>query len=215
MVSRQTVGGHMKLNEALAKIKKGKERKFEQSVDLIINLKGVNSKKDNVNVVVKIPNKIKDKKVCGFLTEKSNLVDSITELDFPKYGKDKKLLAGLVKKYDYFIAVGKLMPKVATVFGKVLGPVGKMPSPQLGILMQENEKSIQEQLDKIAESLKIRMKEASIKVIIGKEKMDDEKIIENITAVYNSIENALPKKKENVKNVMIKLTMSKPEKVEI
>jgi ribosomal protein L1 len=32
---------------------------------------------------------------------------------------------------------------------------------------------------------------------------------------YNGIVNALPTKKENVKNVMIKLTMSKPVKVEV
>lgn len=204
----------MELKKAIEELKKTKERKFDQTVELIVNLRGVNPKKDNVNVIVTIPNKIKDKRVCGFLTEKSKLVDTITEPEFAKY-KDKKKLQGLVKKYDYFIAVGKLMPKVATVFGKVLGPVGKMPSPQLGILMQENEKAIKETLDKIANSLKIRMKEASIKLAIGKQKMDDGRVIENAKAIYKAIEDALPKKKESVKNVMVKLTMSKPVKVEM
>ncbi|MBU0761337.1 MAG: hypothetical protein KJ858_06665 [Nanoarchaeota archaeon] len=204
----------MKLKEALEELRKGKERKFEQSVDLIINLRAINMKKDQLNVVVKLPNKFREKKVCGFLTEKSPLVKTITEPEFKKYS-EKNALKNLVKEFDYFIAAGKLMPKVATNFGKVLGPVGKMPSPQLGVLMQENEQAIKETLDKIATSLKIRLKEASIKVIIGKEKMEDEKLIENIKEVYKTIENALPKKKDNVKNVMIKLTMSKPLKVEV
>lgn len=204
----------MKLKEALAEIRKGKERKFEQSVDLIVNLKAIDVKREGVNIVLNIPHRVKDKKVCGFLTEKSALIDSVLEPNFSKY-KDKKLLKELVKKYDYFVASAKLMPKVATTFGRVLGPVGKMPSPQLGILTQENEAAVKAVLAKIDMSLKVRMKEASIKLIVGKEKMSDEQITENVESIYRGIENALPKKKENVKNVMIKLSMGKPVKVEI
>lgn len=204
----------MKVQEALAEIRKGKERKFEQSIDLIINLKGIDVKREGINVVLNLPHKIRDKKVCGFLVGKSSLVNSIREPDFAKY-KDKKLLKNLVKDYDYFIATAKLMPQVATVFGKVLGPVGKMPSPQLGIIPQENDEAIKATLDKIAKSMKIRMKEASIKLIVGREKMKDEDIIENIQAIYQGIENALPKKKDNVKNVMIKTSMGAPVRLEI
>jgi len=64
-------------------------------------------------------------------------------------------------------------------------------------------------------SIKIRVKESSIKVLIGKEKMSDAQIEENILAVYNGIVNVLPTNKENVRSVMIKLTMSKPVVVEI
>lgn len=204
----------MNVNEALTKLREDKERKFDQTVELIINLRAIDIKRDHVNTVLSLPNRIKDKKVCGFLTEKSKIVDSITEGQFAKYS-EKEALKKLVKDYDYFIAAAKLMPKVATNFGKVLGPVGKMPSPQLGILVQENEQSIKAVLEKINSSLKIRLKEASFKVVVGKQSMDDEKIAENIKAVYNALVNALPKKKENVKNVMIKLTMSKPLKVEV
>ena len=150
----------MKLNEALKKLREeAKERKFDQSVDLIINLKGINVKKDNITVVTEIPHKIKDKKVCGFLTKQSKLVKTITQPEFSKY-KDKKALKDLVKDYDFFISVAPLMPKVATTFGKVLGPAGKMPSPQLGIITVENEDEIKKTLDKIAKSMKIRAKEA-------------------------------------------------------
>lgn len=211
---RLTVGDNMKLHEALNELRKEEKKKFEQGVDLLINLKGIDMKRDQMNVVVNVPHPIKEKKVCGFLTEKTKVVDTITEPEFKKYG-DKKALKHLVKEYDYFISVAKLMPKVATTFGKVLGPAGKMPSPQLGILMQENEESIKKELAKISTSLKLRLKEASIKVSVGKENMDDAKIVENIRAVYRAVENALPKKKDNIKNVMIKMSMTKALKVEV
>lgn len=204
----------MELKQALAELRKLEKRKFEQGIDLIVNLKGIDVRKDNISAIINLPHKIKDKKVCGFLTKKSELVTTITQPDFARY-KDKKELKNLVKRYDFFIGAAPLMPSVATVFGKALGPAGKMPSPQLGIIAPETDATIKNVLDKIDKSVKIRAKEASIKVIAGKENMDDEKIIENISAIYSGIVEALPTKKENVKSIMIKLTMSKPIKVEI
>jgi ribosomal protein L1 len=45
--------------------------------------------------------------------------------------------------------------------------------------------------------------------------MEDEKIVENALAVYNTVLAALPKAKENIKSVMLKFTMSKPISVKI
>jgi large subunit ribosomal protein L1 len=107
------------------------------------------------------------------------------------------------------------MPKVATTFGKVLGPAGKMPSPQLGIIPVESDDAVKDVLKKIDSSVKIRVKEASIKIPAGKSSMSEKEISENVEAIYHSVIQALPKKQENVKNVMVKLTMSKPLKVDI
>lgn len=205
----------MELKQAIAELRKeDSKKKFVQSVDLIVNLKGIDVKRDNVNAVIPIPHKIKDKKVCGFLTEKNELVKTVTKAEFDKY-KDKKALKKLVNEFDFFISHSSLMPSVATTFGKVLGPVGKMPTPQLGIVMQETPESIRALLAKIDKSVKIKMKEASIKISVGKESMKDEELIANIKAVYEGIVNALPTKRENIKNVKVKLTMSKPIGVEI
>jgi large subunit ribosomal protein L1 len=204
----------MKLNEALVELRKEEKRKFPQSVDLIVNLKGIDLKRENVAGVFEVPHKIKDKVVCGFLNERSELVRTVTKLDFPKY-KDKKAMKKLVEECDFFIASASLMPLVAATFGKALGPAGKMPSPQLGVLMQENEKTIGELLKKIDKSIKVRAKEPSIKLMVGKEDMTDSQILENVQAAYNGIVNALPNKKESVRNVMIKFTMTKPIKVEM
>ena len=90
-----------------------------------------------------------------------------------------------------------------------------MPSPQLGVVMQETDAAITELVGKISRSIRVKAKEPSIKIVVAKDDMSDEKIMENIKASYIAIVDALPTKRENVKNVMIKLTMSKPIKVEI
>ena len=204
----------MNVKEALKELRKEKGRKFSQSVDFIVNLKGIDLKRENVNLIANLPYKIKDKKICGFLTSKTNLIDSVTKDQFIKY-KDKSSLKKLVNSYDFFIAPAPLMPSVATTFGKVLGPSGKMPSPQLGILPQDNDEAIKQVIDKITKAIKVRVKETSIKVCVGKENMSDEQLAENISSAYKSIIEALPKKMDNVKNIMLKMTMTKPIKVEM
>ena len=218
MFAAQKVGGIKKMQEkftkALTELQKGKERKFDQTLDLIINLQKFEVKKHNLNLFVSFPHKIKDKKVAGFLEVKNAGVDTITLADFKKYS-DKKELKKLVKKYDFFIAQASLMPKVASTFGRVLGPAGKMPSPQMGILMNVDEKAIQELKSKINNSAKIKVSEASIKLAVGKQSMKDNELMENIMNVYNEILKALPREKENIKNVELKFTMTKPQKISI
>lgn len=200
------------LKKALAELRREKERKFDQTVDLIINLQKFSVKKESITIFVSVPYKIKDKKIAAFLETQNPNVKTITQNEFKKYS-DKKVLKDLLKKYDFFIAQASLMPKVATTFGKVLGPVGKMPSPQLGILLNVNDKTINELKIKINNSLKIRTKESSIKVPVGKQSMKDEEIIENILSIYDAVLKAMPKEKDNIKNVEIKFTMTKPIKI--
>ena len=204
----------LKLDKALEELKKSKERKFDQTIDLIINLKKFDIKKNNINTFITLPHKIKNKKICGFIEIKSNLIETIPKSGFPKY-KDKKEIKNLIKEYDFFISSGANMPAVATTFGRILGPAGKMPSPKLGILFNENEDEIRKLIDKINVVVKIQTKEPSIKIPIGKSSMKDNEIIENVQTAFNSILNELPNKTENIKSLMIKFTMSKPIRFEI
>lgn len=203
------------LKESLEKLRAdAKDRKFDQTVDLVINLQKYSIKKNPINLIITVPNKTKDKKVAAFLQAESDLIDTILLNDFKKYN-DKKKLKSLVKKYDFFIAQGSIMPKVATTFGRVLGPAGKMPSPQLGIILNADEKTIEDLKQKINTSVKIRVKENSIKIPVGKQSMKDEDIIENAMAIYQEALKHLPREKENVKNIEVKFTMSKPIKIHV
>ncbi|MEK6792525.1 MAG: ribosomal L1 domain-containing protein, partial [Nanoarchaeota archaeon] len=143
-----------------------------------------------------------------------DIVPTITKPEFARYN-DKLAMKNLVKKYDFFIAHASLMPSVASSFGKVLGPTGKMPSPQLGVMMKDNAEEIKNTLVKISKSAKIRVKEANVKIAVGKLSMADDKVIENIKSIYEGIVQALPLKVDNVKNVLIKLTMTKPIEVQV
>ncbi len=205
----------MELKEALIELRKEKERKFKQTVDLIVNLKGLDFRKTNISAIVPIPHKFKERKICAFLNAKSDIVPTVTKPEFAKYASDKIMLKNLVKDYDFFIAHGPLMPAVATAFGKVLGPSGKMPSPQLGIMMQDTPEEIKKTIISMSKSIKIRVKEGSVKIAVGKTDMKDEQIIENIQSIYQGLVSALPTKRDNVRNVLVKFTMTKPIEVTV
>ena len=208
------MGLRKELEKALEELRKTKERKFDQTVDLIINLQKFDIKKESLNLFINVPNKVKDKKIAGFLEIKNKNLDTITKEEFKKYSS-KKELKNLVKKYDFFIAQGSLMPQVATTFGRALGPSGKMPSPQLGIILNADDRTIAELKNKINNSIKIKSKENSLKLAVGKQSMKDEEILENIMTIYNALLKVLPKEKENIKNIELKFSMTKPQKIKL
>lgn len=199
--------------KAITELRKNEKRKFSQTVDLIVNLKNFDIKRESINIIASLPHKFREIKSAAFLTNKSQVIDTITRPEFERYkGKTAKKLA---KSYDFFIAHASLMPSIATTFGKFLGPAGKMPSPQLGIITKEDDSTVKEIVEKAEKSVKIKTKEPSLKIGAGNESMKDEEIADNILAVYNSILNALPKKKESIRNVLIKFTMTKPVKLSV
>jgi large subunit ribosomal protein L1 len=204
------------LTQSIKKLRENSdtERKFDQTVDLIVNLKNFDVRRESFNTFIALPYKVKDKKVLGFFETKSDVVDTVLKDEFSQF-KEKKDFRSLIKKYDFFIAQAKLMPAVATTFGRALGPVGKMPSPQLGILPNNDEDAVKALVAKINNTIRIRVKEPSIKCAVGKQSLKDEQLAENVLTVYKKIEEMLPKGKDNIRSVQLKLTMGKPVAVEV
>jgi len=96
------------IKKALEELRKNfKKRNFNQTVDLIVNLREFDVKRNGFNTFVTLPHKIKDKKVAGFLEKESKLVSTIKKENFPRF-KEKKDLKNLVKEYDFFISNAKL-----------------------------------------------------------------------------------------------------------
>ncbi len=124
----------------LKKIKEtSPKRNFKQSIDLIINLKGLDLKKTehNINLFVTLHHDTGKKiSVCAFVapdmeTKAKEICDETVLVDqFEKY-KNKSEIKKLANKHDFFIAQASVMPKVATAFGRYLGPKGKMPNPKI------------------------------------------------------------------------------------
>jgi len=204
-----------KFLEAIKKLRQEEKKNFVQSVDFIVNLTELDLRKEPVTVFTSLPNNFKENKICAFFEAKSPLVDrTIGKQEIGSL--DKKQIKSIAKEYDFFLASAPLMPSVAGTFGKILGPLGKMPNPKIGaVLMKEDSNMVKGTVDKFRKAISLKAKELSLKTSIGRENMSDEQLEANMEAVYNAILNALPRKKDNIKSVMVKLTMSKPVKMVI
>ena len=195
---------------------KSPKRKFKQTFDLVIKLRAIDLKKQEqkVDFFLTLPHTLGKKiKVCGLMDNKlapkgKEAFDQvINKDDFAKF-KDKKQGKKLATQYDFFVAQAELMGLVATTFGKVFGPKGKMPNPKAGCVVPPTIQDLKPLYEKLQRSVKIITKnETAIKVPVGNESMKDEDIAENIESVYSSLIPKLPQGEPNVSAVMIKLTM--------
>ena len=211
------------LEKAIQELKKNsKERKFKQSYDLIVTLKDINLKntEEQVDFFLTLSHGFGKKvKVVAFagpeLAERAKgVVDLVIhQSDFDKY-TDKKQLKKMAAEYDFFIAQADIMPKVAQVFGRALGPRGKMPNPKLGSVIP-GRAQVEPLYEKLQRTVRISAKKQPMThVKVGDENMPVENVIENAMQVYTQLVHHLPKEKSNVRHVLIKLTMSKPVKIE-
>jgi len=203
------------VKKALAELKKQPKRKFSQSYDLIINLKNIDIKQNPFDFFVTLPHpKGRKIKVVAFVDQllreqaKANCDLVIEEKEFENY-KDKKVMKKLAESYDYFIAQATLMSKVAATFGKVLGTKGKMPNPKLGCVVPPNA-NLEALVKKLNLTVRLTAKKGTnLQCLVGKEEQSDEEIIENILTVYQSVMKQVPNETQNVKDVLLKFTMSK------
>ena len=203
----------------LSTLKKAREtspkRNFKQSIDLIMNLRQLDLKKPEhqMNMFIALPYSINKKiSVCAFVDTdmeqraKEACDEVITPDQFEKY-KQKATVKKLAGKHDVFVAQASIMPRVATVFGRYLGPRGKMPNPKAGGVLAPNTniKQLYERLQKTV-SL-VTKNEPTLKCRVGNEDSTDEQITENVLTIYNNVITKLPNDIQNVKSTMIKLTM--------
>jgi len=65
-------------------------------------------------------------------------------------------------------------------------------------------------IEKMNKSIRVRNKEMSIKLPVGKESMSDDDLADNVVAVLKGLEKLLPRGRDNVREVLVKFTMSKP-----
>ncbi len=210
------------VTQALKKIKESSaKRNFTQSIDLIINLKDINLKKPEqvVNLYATLHySKGKKVKICALvgpelLPQAKQVCDlAISVDDFTKY-QEKKEAKKLATSYDFFIAQATIMPKLATTFGRVFGPKGKMPNPKAGCVVPPNA-NLKPLCEKLQKTIKLQTKnDLIIQTMVGKEDMKEEEVIDNIMTVYDSLVHNLAGGKNNIKNSYLKLTMGKPFKI--
>ncbi|MBI4163346.1 MAG: 50S ribosomal protein L1 [Candidatus Aenigmarchaeota archaeon] len=200
--------------EILTKIKeareKAKKRKFSQTFDLVVSLAGIDLKKpeNRLNLDFLLPEgrgkSIKVALIADSLTAAAkDVVDLlIRKEEIDALSKDVKKLKTLAREYDSFFGEISLMPLIGKTLGQVLGPLGKMPKP---VPPNANIKAF---TDVARKTIKIRVTTTPvIHTIVGSEDMDDKKIEANANALVNFVKEKLPKGRNNIKAVYIKLTM--------
>lgn len=200
-----------------------KKRNFEQSIDIIINLKEIdlNKEEGKLDEFVVLPaGRARPAKICALVGPELKLqAEKLCDLtilsdDFPKW-EDKRKARNLAREYDFFLAQANIMPVIAKSFGKYLGPIGKMPSPKASHVLPPKA-NLEPLVKSLKNTIKVAIKKTPvIQFSIGSEKFLDEQLAENFFAAYNKVVSKLPNGEHNISNIIIKTTMGKPVKVNL
>lgn len=197
------------LEEAIGLAKKTARTKFDESVDLAVNL-GVDPKQADqmVRGTVVLPNGT-GKKVKVLVFAKGEKEKEAKDAGADYVGAED--LADKIQKegwtdFDTVVSTPDLMGLVGKL-GKVLGPRGLMPNPKTGTVTFELAKAIK---DIRAGKVEYRVEKAGIvQVPVGKASFDEKKLLENAKAVLESILKAKPStsKGKYLKSATVSTTM--------
>ena len=192
-----------------------KERKFKESIELIITFKDIDVKKGfAINEVVQLPKTSSPATVCiiatGDMNQKAKAAKADTVIgteELAKYGANKRESRKFINKHDFFLADTKVMPVVGKTLGQLLGPRGKMPTPV------PFDASIEAFIQRFRSCIKVRSRASlSVSSKIGDVSMEDQDLVDNALTVLHAIEKKLPNGEKNMKKILIKTTMGKPVK---
>ena len=180
------------LKEAISLIKSASLVKFDESIDMAINL-GVDPRHADqlVRGTVSLPNGT-GKSVRVIVITK----DEDKESEAKKAGAEDAGFDSLIDKiktgwvdFDVMIATPDVMPDVGKL-GKVLGPRGLMPNPKTGTVTNDITKAVSEvKTGKVEYRVD---KFGVIHVSVGKISFEENKICENINACMNAIIKSKP-----------------------
>ena len=190
--------------EVIKKIKLQKNRKFDETVDLIIAVNSSKASEGSIRTDLSIPNQFGEQKKVLVLCDKSesSLAQGADFIGLEEYLE--KIKTGW-KEFDVVIATPTVMPKIA-ILGKYLGASGLMPNPKNGTVTKDLQKAIGEY-----KSGKVNIKSnksGQFQVAVAKKSMEDNQILENLDYVIKHVnEDLLKSLNVSVKSIFIKSSM--------
>ena len=205
------------IEKLLPEIKKNCTTKFDESVDISLQINNKQKKGEiNIRTVVNLPGgtgkKLKVAVVCEDI--KAQIAkDAGADIT----GSDEfieKIKTGELN-FEKLICTPSMMIKLSKL-GKILGPKGLMPNPKLGSVTDDLKKAVTEAKSGQAE---IRNdKDGNIGVSIGKKSFHEDQLLKNYYAVIDALE----KEKSNntlkgdlIKNVFVTSSMGVSYKVKL
>ena len=195
------------VTEAIKVLKSLKTRKFDESVDLVLNL-NIDAKKTDQNIrgSFVLPNGTgKTKRVL--VVTKTKAADASEA----EYCGAEDMLEKIEKEnwfdFDTIVATPEMMPALGKL-GKVLGPKGLMPNPKLGTVTT----NVKDAIANIKKGM-VEYKNDSygnVHMSIGKLSFDEKKLEENLRSIVAEIVKTKPTSVKGtfVKGISISSTMS-------
>ena len=204
------------IEEAIATLKKTATSKFVESVELHANLNIDPRYADQqLRTSVTLPNGTGKEVKIAVLTNDENFEEA-KNANADIVGNDdliEQINQGNLN-FDLLVATPNMMPKLAKL-GRVLGPRGLMPAPKSGTVTS----TLTETLNEFKKG-KFEYKADKTGVVhvnFGKSNFTNQQLVENLTSLYQSIEQNRPSgvKGKYIKNIFICTTMGPSLKLDL
>jgi large subunit ribosomal protein L1 len=196
------------LSDAVSLLKSSGTTKFDQTVDVAINL-GIDPTQSDqlVRGLVPMPHGL-GKVVRVAVFAKGDKLEAAKKAGADVVGGDdlaEQIQKGVIN-FDVCIATPDMMGTVGKI-GKILGPRGLMPNPKLGTVTPDVEKAV-----KAAKSGQVEFKVEKAAIIhagVGKLSFADQAILENVRSFIDAVNKAKPSgvKGNYIKKISISSTM--------
>ena len=197
------------LRDGIAALKATKGTKFDESVEIAVNL-GIDPRKSDQSVrgAVSLPHGTgRTRRVIAFVKDEAKQAEA-REAGAVEVGADELVtrVADGWTDFDVAVSAPDMMGKVGRL-GKVLGPQGKMPTPKSGTVTPDVADAVRAFA---AGKVEFRADAgATVHAAVGKRSFDDDKIADNVQAFLVALNGLKPStaKGTYIKKVFLSTTM--------
>ncbi len=217
LISERKFNEAKPLEDLIKLIKLGCTTKFDESIDLNLQINNKQKKNElSLRTVVNLPAGLGKKVKIGVVCEDSKIKEA-KDAGADIVGSEEfieKIKSGKIE-FDKLISTPSMMIKLSKL-GKILGPKGLMPNPKLGTVTNDLKKAISD--SKLGQVEIKNDKDGNIGLSIGKKSFSEEKIFKNYKAVLDVFEREKSTntvKGDLIKNIFITSSMGLSYKIKL